>query len=110
MNSHIVVVEDDVDQLANYSYALTKKGFTVSGYESADEIQHALSGQPSLVLLDIHLGRDPDAGFGICQWLLDRYPGLPVIFLTSRTDEIDQIFGLRLGGFRCLPLGRGYRH
>ena len=27
MNSHIVVVEDDVDQLANYSYALTKKGF-----------------------------------------------------------------------------------
>ena len=26
MNSHIVVVEDDVDQLANYSYALTKKG------------------------------------------------------------------------------------
>ena len=26
MNSHIVVVEDDVDQLANYSYALSKKG------------------------------------------------------------------------------------
>ena len=41
MNSHIVVVEDDVDQLANYSYALTKKGFKVSGYESTDEIQHA---------------------------------------------------------------------
>ena len=102
MNSHIVVVEDDVDQLANYSYALSKKGFTVSGYESADEIQHALSGQPSLVLLDIHLGRDPDAGFGICQWLLDRYPGLPVIFLTSRTDEIDQIFGLRLGAWDYL--------
>ena len=54
MNSHIVVVEDDVDQLANYSYALTKKGFKVSGYESTDEVQHALSGQPSLVLLDIH--------------------------------------------------------
>ena len=51
MNSHIVVVEDDVDQLANYSYALSKKGFTVSGYESAEEIQHAFSGQPSLVLL-----------------------------------------------------------
>ena len=102
VNSHIVVVEDDVDQLANYSYALTKKGFKVSGYESVDEIQNALSGKPSLVLLDIHLGRDPDAGFGICQWLLDRYPGLPVIFLTSRTDEIDQIFGLRLGAWDYL--------
>ncbi len=102
MHSHIVVVEDDVDQLANYSYALSKKGFTVSGYESPDEVLHALSGQPSLVLLDIHLGKDPDAGFGICRWLLDRYPGLPVIFLTSRTDEIDQIFGLRLGAWDYL--------
>ncbi len=102
MHSHIVVVEDDVDQLANYSYALSKKGFSVSGYETVDEIHHALTGQPSLVLLDIHLGQDPDAGFGICRWLLDRYPGLPVIFLTSRTDEIDQIFGLRLGAWDYL--------
>lgn len=102
VNSHIVVIEDDVDQLANYTYALSKKGFSVSGYERVDEVHHAIREQPSVVLLDIHLGQDPDAGFGLCRWLLDRYPGLPVIFLTSRTDEIDQIFGLRLGAWDYL--------
>lgn len=102
MKSHIIVVEDDADQLANYSYALKKKGFEVSAYDSSNEIQTALIRQPALALLDIHLGKDPDAGFELCQWLQDCYPRLPVIFLTSRTDEIDQIFGLRLGAWDYL--------
>lgn len=102
MQSTIIVVEDDVDQLANYTYALTKKGFNVSGYETQHELSQSLQGAPNLVLLDIHLGQDPDAGFSVCRWLLDRYPRLPVIFLTSRTDEIDQIFGLRLGAWDYL--------
>lgn len=102
MNARIVVVEDDVDQLTNYSYALQKKGFQVSSYETLEEVHLHLSQTPSLALLDVHLGQDPDAGFGLCQWLLDRYPGLPVIFLTSRNEEIDQIFGLRLGAWDYL--------
>lgn len=102
MNARIVVVEDDVDQLTNYSYALQKKGFQVSSYETLEEVHLHLSQTPSLALLDVHLGHDPDAGFGLCQWLLDRYPGLPVIFLTSRHEEIDQIFGLRLGAWDYL--------
>ena len=102
MNARIVVVEDDVDQLTNYSYALQKKGFQVSSYETLEEVHLHLSHTPSLALLDVHLGHDSDAGFGLCQWLLDRYPGLPVIFLTSRHEEIDQIFGLRLGAWDYL--------
>ena len=102
ITSHIVVLEDDVDQLANYSYALTKKGLTVSAYDTSNEIYLALNEQPDLVLLDIHLGKDPDAGFEVYRWLQDKYQGLPVIFLTSRTEEIDQIFGLRLGAWDYL--------
>ena len=102
MSSHVVVVEDDVDQLANYSYALTKKGFNVSSFDSSDRIDRILINKPDLVLLDVHLGQDPDAGFDLCRWLQDRYPRLPIIFLTSRTEEIDQIFGLRLGAWDYL--------
>ena len=73
MNSHIVVVEDDVDQLANYSYALTKKGFKVPVMSLRRDSGRAFWETESSPF-DIHLGRDPDAGFGICQWLLTVIP------------------------------------
>ena len=51
---------------------------------------------PDLVILDIILGEEVDAGFQLCRELLTRAPSLPVIFLTERIDEIDKISGLRL--------------
>ncbi|MDH5738018.1 MAG: winged helix-turn-helix domain-containing protein, partial [Gammaproteobacteria bacterium] len=58
---------------------------------------------PDLVILDIILGDEVDAGFEICRELLARAPTLPVIFLTERIAEIDKISGLRLGAWDYLP-------
>ena len=58
---------------------------------------------PDLVILDIILGDEVDAGFEICRDLLARSPNLPVIFLTERIAEIDKISGLRLGAWDYLP-------
>ncbi|MFP6814843.1 MAG: response regulator transcription factor [Pseudomonadales bacterium] len=104
MAKTIAIVEDDPDQRANYVDAITMKGYQVTSYASREE---ALEGfdraLPDLVILDIILGEEVDAGFQLCRDLLARAPSLPVIFLTERINEIDKISGLRLGAWDYLP-------
>ena len=42
---------------------------------------------PDLVILDIILGDEVDAGFELCRDLLSRAPNLPVIFLTGASQR-----------------------
>ena len=104
MTKTIAIVEDDPDQRANYADAITKKGYAVRAFgsrqEALDGFDEAL---PDLVILDIILGEEVDAGFQLCRDLLTRAPSLPVIFLTERIDEIDKISALRLGAWDYLP-------
>ena len=100
MPYQIAIVEDDLDQQQNYADSLRRKGFDTRCYACVDE---ALTGirkePPDMVLLDVVLGEDEDGGFTICRKLLDQGSNLPIIFLTDRSDEIDQVFGLRLGAW-----------
>lgn len=98
----ILLVEDDPDQLANYSAALRRQGLECATYLDAASALQASIEPPAMALLDVQLGQDRDAGFTLCQALIERFPNLPVVFLSSRTDEIDQIFGLRLGAWDYL--------
>lgn len=96
----IAVVEDDPDQRHNYGEALSRRGYQIVEYaDRATAAEGLLRNKPDLVLLDVMLGDEADAGFALCAELLARYPELPVIFLSSRSDEIDQVFGLRLGAW-----------
>ncbi len=104
MAKRIAIVEDDPDQRANYADAITKKGYEVVTYGSRQEARDCMGEQlPDLVVLDIILGEEVDAGFQLCRELLSRSPSLPVIFLTERINEIDKISGLRLGAWDYLP-------
>jgi len=104
MAKNIAIVEDDPDQRANYADAITKKGYNVRAYGSRQEALKGMQDDlPDLVILDIILGEEVDAGFQLCRDLLSRNPALPVIFLTERIDEIDKISGLRLGAWDYLP-------
>ncbi len=100
MKPRIAIVEDDIDQQQNYADALQRKGFETRCYASVNEALLGISHErPDLVLLDVVLGEDSEGGFTICRKLLDRGDNLPIIFLTDRSDEIDQVFGLRLGAW-----------
>ncbi len=104
MPKTIAIVEDDPDQRANYTDAITKKGYNVLAYGSRDEALEGFDESlPDLVILDIILGEEVDGGFQLCRDLLARAPSLPVIFLTERIAEIDKISGLRLGAWDYLP-------
>lgn len=107
----IAIVEDDVEQRSLYVKALQANGYDVvefSDRQSAiDSFEASL---PDLVILDIALGVDVGGGFEVCRYLQQRDVGLPVIFLTSRGDELDKIYGLQLGAwdYQTKPVSLDY--
>ena len=52
---------------------------------------------PDLALIDIGLGDDIEGGFDLCRELRGMSATVPVIFLTARDSDLDEISGLRLG-------------
>ena len=98
MNHTILVVEDDPDQRDNCADALRRRGYGVLACADLDDARATMTDQlTDLAILDIMLGDDHDGGFTLCRELLARTPELPILFLSSRSDDIDRISGLRLG-------------
>lgn len=94
----IVIVEDEADLLANYQATLEKHGFKTTGIGNQEQAEKYFNSQlPDLVILDVGLGHNPDAGFELCQQLRQKSASLPILILTARDDEIDVVSGLRLG-------------
>ena len=93
----ILVVEDERAIADTVVYALRTEGFSPQWCATAGAAWEALAATlPALVVLDVGL---PDAnGFDVCRELRTRYPELPVIFLTARSEVIDRVVGLEIGG------------
>jgi two-component system, OmpR family, catabolic regulation response regulator CreB len=92
----ILVVEDEPAIADTITYALSTDGFEPHWCASgAAALQAQTAGEIALAILDIGL---PDInGFELFKRLTAQQPGLPVIFLTARTSEIDRVVGLELG-------------
>ena len=92
----VLVVEDDPRISDVLEYALKADGYEVQTAQRGREaIEHARRTSPSLIVLDVGL---PDIdGFEVCR-IVRTFSDVPVIFLTSRSDEIDRVVGLEIGG------------
>jgi two-component system, OmpR family, response regulator len=92
----ILMVDDEPHIRDIVRFALTREGFTVIEAENgAEGLALALSEAPDLILLDIMM---PELdGSEVCRQLR-RTSRIPIIFLSSRDDEIDRVLGLELGG------------
>ncbi|MBT4138652.1 MAG: response regulator transcription factor [Candidatus Latescibacteria bacterium] len=91
----LLLVEDDVELAVLTQNRLEKEGFTVlhetDGRSACDRIAQNM---PDLVVLDLMLpGMD---GFGVCRTVRQFYQG-PILILTARDDDMDEILGLELG-------------
>ncbi len=96
----IAIVEDDADQRSYYAEALRAHDYNVQEYEDRQQAITAFDvALPDLAILDIALKSEVGGGYEICRYLKHRDASLPIIFLTSRGDELDKIYGLQLGAW-----------
>jgi DNA-binding response OmpR family regulator len=96
MDARILLVEDDRRVRRATALALQQEGFEVLEAPDADSAMRLLDERkPDLAILDVMLpGRD---GFELCRDVR-KTSGLPVIFLTAKTDTVDVVVGLESGG------------
>src|SRR6476646_6006458 len=92
----LLVVEDDPRISDVLEYALKAAGYDVQkAQRGRDAIEMAKTSAPALIVLDIGL---PDVdGFEVCR-AVRKFSEVPIIFLTSRSDEINRVVGLEIGG------------
>ncbi len=98
MPQTIVLVDDDRNILTSVSMALEAEGFEVRTYTDGDEAQRGITQRPAdLAVLDIKMPRLN--GMELLQRLKQNpaTANMPVIFLTSKDEEVDEIMGLRMG-------------
>ncbi|HYD32738.1 MAG TPA: response regulator transcription factor [Azospirillaceae bacterium] len=95
MGQTIALVDDDRNILASVSMALEAEGFEVRTYTDGGEALQGLASRPAdLAVLDIKMPRMD--GLELLQ-RLRQSSAMPVIFLTSKDDEVDELMGLRAG-------------
>lgn len=98
MLKRIAIVEDDDAIRENYADVLRMQGYQVQSFANRQSAESAFCVRlPHLVILDIGLHQDYNAGFELCQWLRAKSSTLPIIFLTARDNDVDTVSGLRIG-------------
>jgi DNA-binding response OmpR family regulator len=95
MQKHILVVDDDALMRRSVAFNLEQAGYRASNAANAeDALSMAQRDKPDLVLLDIGLpGMD---GLDALRGFQDQVD-VPVIFVTARRRELDEVLGLELG-------------
>ena len=95
MKEKIILVDDDNHILTSVSVALKNEGWQVDTYPDGEKGLIALQrDMPDLVILDIKMPRID--GMEMLKKLRVN-SNVPVIFLTSKDEEIDEALGLRMG-------------
>ncbi len=96
MRATVLIVEDETAIADTIQYALETEGFTpllaATGHEALTTLT---SSDPDIIILDIGL---PDiSGFELCKQIR-QHNNIPIIFLTARSEEVDRVVGLEIGG------------
>jgi two-component system response regulator ChvI len=95
MSASIALVDDDRNILTSVSMALQAEGFATRIYSDGEAALKAFADNPpDLVVLDIKMPRMD--GMEVLRRLREK-AGTPVIFLTSKDDELDEALGLAMG-------------
>ena len=99
MAKKVAIVEDEAELASLLEYNLNRQGLltrVITGSKGA--VEQMESWKPDLIILDVML---PDGdGFDLCRRLrkTTALARVPVLFLTARSDEVDRVLGLEIGG------------
>lgn len=94
--SRILIVEDEPAMVQGLRDNFEYEGYEViSAADGVAGLERALADDPDLVVLDVMMPRM--SGLDVCKQLKQKRPGVPIIMLTARGQEIDKVVGLELG-------------
>ena len=103
--THILLVEDDPAIAMSLKVTCKREGWQITWLDNASSVLpmlHSHEAQDlSAIIMDVGL---PDGdGLSLCQQIrhtpdIDALKDLPIVFLTARSDEVDRILGLEMGG------------
>jgi two-component system response regulator ChvI len=95
MPQTIALVDDDRNILTSVTMTLEAEGYTVRAFTDGESALHGMTTKPvDLAVLDVKMPRMD--GMELLQ-RLRKQSSVPVIFLTSKDEEVDEVMGLRLG-------------
>jgi len=98
MKKNIFIIDDEPDMLKNASDLLTLDGFNVRTATDPEKgLEDIKKTPPDLLLLDIRM--EPINGFEVCKLVKSdpKINDLPIIIVSTKTDEADVVTGLELG-------------
>lgn len=94
----ILIVEDTPSEMELISYYLRESGYSVVGAVSAKEaLSQAVELKPEVIITDVVM--PGMSGFELCR-SLKKHPAtenIPVIICTSKSQEIDRLWGMKQG-------------
>ena len=103
--THILLVEDDPAIAMSLKVTCKREGWQITWLDNASGVLPFLKSDQaqdlSAIIMDVGL---PDGdGLSLCQQIrhasdIDAAKDLPIVFLTARSDEVDRILGLEMGG------------
>jgi two-component system response regulator ChvI len=100
----VALVDDEANIRETVGFALRKEGFAVETFADGQAAWGAFERKlPALAILDILMPRLD--GLELCRRLRRRSETLPILFLSSRDEELDRVLGLELGAddYLCKP-------
>ena len=94
--TRVLLVEDDHDIAEPLARALVREGYEVgTAHDGRIALQEVLDAPPDLIILDVGLpGMD---GLEVCRHVRDVRPDVPILMLTARDGELEQVAGLDAG-------------
>jgi len=106
MNQSIALVDDDRNILTSISMALENEGFKVHTYIDAENALIGISrNPPDLAVIDIKM---PGMNGEELLKRLRKKTSIPIIFLTSKDEEVDELLGLKLGADDFIKKSGGF--
>jgi two-component system response regulator ChvI len=100
----IAVVDDEPHIREMVAFALRREGYRVAEHADGEDAWQSFRERlPDLVILDILMPRMD--GLELCRRLRESSRRLPIVFLTSKDEELDRVLGLELGAddYLCKP-------
>lgn len=97
MRQKILLVDDEQDIIEFLEYNLLKEGFEVISANNGKQALDQMKQNPDLVILDVLMPQM--TGYEVCEIIKrkEEYKNIPVIFLTAKSGETDEIHGLNIG-------------